>query len=611
MAHRLVKQAVELYVPAVQEVLASPARSEVIYVREPVLKWTSSYKTVYYSYSTSYGTITIPTRVFTGKPYYVDELVAKYISTPAIAGVPGRDAQTITDSQIGWNGGAQSVSVMEGDFILQATIRADSVGVMVGIQPAGIQSGSINSLTHAIRIAGRKPSTLESGEIKFSGTDLSGDVLVQILRSGRQISYRVGSIAYTSPVESTGPVVMASVIYAGGEFVDNPVFSKAQLIASAGSWGWGDGSGVYALRAASPWAWGGYASINDGFARMSVPITMRATEDEISSASMVIDEPKILKATGFSDQDLAFGTMIIPMVLQAIGTGIEVGRSSMSFGLTMRAGDYDYAESSLVIDDMQIYALSENLPNGFGGYDDAAFFGDFYIVDPVAYATLAESLSIRSGMDALLTMDAELADYLMLMEETSIGLVITALLENKIGIADASVRSGRDVSEYIDSVTGLAGLYDFSGSTYATNIVTGAVSRYAGFDFDGFCRVGMNTYGHRPDGVYLLGGERDDGAFIGTRADLGADDFGTTQGKRVGNVFMGIATDGQVYVRTSEDNGQDMIYRAYQRKGEFRADMQRGRASRLWRMRLEVVEGGYSELDNIEWVLTQTGRRSN
>ncbi|WP_439885651.1 hypothetical protein ACTACK_10585 [Pseudomonas syringae] len=611
MAHRLVKQAVELYVPAVQEVLASPARSEVIYSRESVLKWTSEYKIVNLTYPTRFGSVTIPTRIYDGKPYYAEEIIPIYVNVPAVAGVAGRDAQTITDSQIGWNGGAQSVKVVDGDFLLQATVRADSLGVIVGIQQPGLVSGSVNSLTHAIRIAGRKPSTLESGEIKFSGADLSGDVLVQILRAGRQISYRVGSIAYTSPVESIGPVVMASVIYAGGEFVDNPDLSKAQLISSAGSWDWGDGSGVYALKAASPWAWGGYASVNDGFARMSVPITMRATEDEISSATMVMDEPSLLKAAGFSDQDLAVGTMIIPMVLQAIGTSIEVGRSSVSFGLTMRAGDYDYAESSLVIDDIRVYAVSENLPNGFGGYDDAAFFGDFYIVDPVAYATLAESLCIRSGIDALLTMDAELADYLMLMEETSIGLVITALLENKIGIADASVRSGRDVSEYIDSVTGLAGLYDFSGSTYATNIVTGAVSRYAGFDFDGFCRVGMNTYGHRPDGVYLLGGQRDDGEFIGTRADLGADDFGTTQGKRVGNVFMGLATDGQVYVRTSEDNGQDMVYRAYQRKGEFRADMQRGRASRLWRMRLEVVEGGYSELDNIEWVLTQTGRRSN
>ncbi|WP_024647732.1 hypothetical protein [Pseudomonas syringae] len=611
MAHRLVKQAVAAYVPAVEEVLAQPARSEVIYSREQVLKWTSDYEIVNYQYQTERRVITIPTRVFVGKPYYEDVIVPIYNNYPAVAAVAGRDAQTITDSQIGWNGGAQSVAVMDEDFVLTATVRSDVVGVLVGIQPVGSASGVISSLSHGIRISNKRPSTIEFGSVKQTGDELSGDVAVQIERAGRVIRYRVGSLSYVSDSSSSGPVSMSSVIYAGGEYVDDPQFGNLQLLASAGPWGWGDGSGVYALRAASAWNWSGYASVNDGHARMVVGLVLRASEQELSSAIMSMDEPSITRASGFSDTDLAVAAMVIPLVMQAIGRSIEVGSASMQVDLTMRSGDYDYSDASLEIDDINVYALSDELPQGYGGYDDALFAGDFYIVDPVAYASIIESLTLRSGVDALLTMDANLADHLMLLDDTNIGLVISALLESRIGIADASVRSSRDVFEYVNSITGLSGLYDFTGSTYSTNIATGAVSRYAGFDFDAFCRVGMSTYGLRKDGLYLIGGETDVGAFIGARADFGAEDFGIAQNKRVGNVFMGLATDGQVYVRTIEDGDEQMIYRAYQRRSEFRADMQRGRASRFWRLRLEVVEGSHVELDNIEWVLTQTGRRTS
>jgi hypothetical protein len=54
-----------------------------------------------------------------------------------------------------------------------------------------------------------------------------------------------------------------------------------------------------------------------------------------------------------------------------------------------------------------------------------------------------------------------------------------------------------------------------------------------------------------------------------------------------------------------------MVYRAYQRRSEYRADMQRGRASRFWRLRLEIVDATFLEVDNIEWVVTPSGRRSS
>lgn len=611
MAHRLIKQAIENYVPAIAEVVATPAYSEVAYVKQQVLKWTSEYKTVYYTYILNGQTISIPAQIYAGKPYYVEELVPVYTNHPAVAGVPGRDAANVTDSQIGWNGGAQSLAVLDGDFVMHCVVSSIAQGVLVGVQPAGLPSGDFSAITHGILISGAKPSAVESGASRITGSQFSGDISVRIQRIGKVVTYEAGSLAYTSTAESSGPMVMSAVMYAGTDYVDDPQFANAVLLSSVGGWGWADGSGVFALKANSSWGWAGYASVNDGEVRLTLDLEMRAGDEEISSARMVMDEPTITQASGFSDIDRAVASMVIPMAMTALGISVDMGAASMSFGMTMRSGDYDYGEASLVIDDIGIYALSDEKPEGYVSADEAAFMGDFYMVDPVAYASLVESLSIGTSLDLLMSMDADLADHLVLMDETSIALIIQALLENKIDLADSSSRSSRDLFDYVNSVTGMSGTYDFSGHTYATNLVTGAVSRYAGFDFDGFCRVGMKSFAFRQDGLYELGAENDNGNAIGTRVDFAAEDFGSAQSKRVGNIFMGLSTDGQVFVRTEEDGGNEMIYRAYQRKAEFRADMQRGRASRFWRLRLEVVDASYTELDNVEWVITPTGRRSS
>jgi hypothetical protein len=621
MAHRLTKEAITTYVSAIQEVVAAPAYTTVTYERRAVTSYSGGQASTtpvpqYGFYTDRYGRKVQGIIGFTfpkpGIPStrYVD--VPIYTYHPAVVGVVGRDATTLTDGQLGWNAGAQSVGIIDGDFVVECVVDSAVQGVLVGIQPAGGQVASFNALEHAVLISpSQSPSAVERGSIKATGGPVSGAIKVRIERINGKVRCLAGeSLSYSSSTRSSGPMVMSAVICSGGDSVDDARLLSVHTLSSTGDWGWGTGSADARLQASSTWSLGGYASINDGHARLIIDLSVFASEGDYSAAEMRLDEPA-LKASGFNDVDLSVAVMALPMTLSALGVSIDIGSASSVTTMTMRSGDYDYGDASLVIDHMSVYSLSNDEPQGYESASEALFVGDYYVVDPVAYATLVDSLQLGSAYDLILRMDLDLADHLVLMDEASIGLIISALLENKIGLADASVRTSRDTFEYINSVTGLSGLYDFTGSTYSTNILTGAVSRYAGFDFDGFCRVGMDTYGYRKDGLYRIGGDTDGGSYIGARADFGAEDFGTAQGKRVGNIFMGLATDGQVYVRTVEDGDQEMVYRAYERKGEYRADMQRGRASRFWRLRLEVVESNYAELDNIEWVLTQTGRRSN
>lgn len=619
MAHRLTKEAITTYVPAVEEVIASPAYTTVTYERRAVTTYTGgavpSGPVPQYGYVTDengkkkFGIVGFYLPV-TGKPTttYVD--VPIYTYHPAVVGIPGRDSATITDNQLGWNAGAQSADVLTGDFVVQCILQSESLGVLVGIQPAAGPSASFSGITHGVLIAqSQPPSVVESGVVRASGALGAGAIPVTIERISGLVRITAGGLlSYSSQTASFGDMRISAVLYAGSDYVDDPVIATVAVMESSGDWQWGDGADIPQLRASSTWGWGGYGSINDGFASMVIGLDLLSSDVDLDGATWVLDDPQ-LTASGFSDIDLSVAAMILPLTMSALAISIDLGTVSMSVPMSMRSGDYDYGDAAIMLDGIEVYALSTEDPPGYETASEAAGVGDFYIVDPTAYLTLMESVKIGSGLEMLLQMDADLADHLVLMDETNIGLIISALLDNRLGVADISLR--RDVSEYVDATTGISGLYDFTGNTYATNIATGAASRFAGFDFDGFCRVGMDTYAYRRDGLYLIGGGVDQGAFIGARADFFAEDFGTAQGKRVGNIFMGLATDGQVYVRTVEDGGQEMTYRAYNRRGEFRADMQRGRASRFWRLRLEVVEGNYAELDNVEWVVTQTGRRSS
>lgn len=621
MAHRLTKEAITTYVPAIQEVIAVPAYTAVTYERRAVTTYSGGQASAapvpqYGFYTDSNGNKAQGIVGFyapkAGKPStrYVD--VPLFVYHPAVEAVAGRDAATLTDGQLGWNAGAQSVKSVDGDFIISCVVDSGVQGVLIGVQSLDGQVASLNAIDHGVLISpSQPPSAVDRGVIKTTGSPISGLARISIERIGGRVRCLVAdSLIYQSQSRSSGPVVLSAVMYSGGDSADDPTISSLSSMSSSGEWSWGSGSPHERLVMVSDWVWSGAASVNDGHARMSIDVGVSISTSDYASATMLIAEP-VLEASGFNDVDLAVAVLALPLTMRALGTSIDIGSASSVLDMTMRSGDYDYGESHVVIDGFSVYALSTEEPVGYEVISEAVSAGDFYVVDPVAYATLVDSLSLSSGMDLLIRMDMDLADHLVLTDEASIGLIISALLENKIGLADTSVRSSRDIFEYINSVTGLSGLYDFTGSTYSTNILTGAVSRYAGFDFDGFCRIGMRTYGYRKDGLYLIGGQTDRGEYIGARADFGAEDFGTAQGKRVGNIFMGLATDGQVYVRATEDGDQQKIYRAYQRKGEYRADMQRGRASRFWRLRLEVVEGNYAELDNVEWVLTQTGRRSN
>lgn len=177
------------------------------------------------------------------------------------------------------------------------------------------------------------------------------------------------------------------------------------------------------------------------------------------------------------------------------------------------------------------------------------------------------------------------------LEDTlTLGGIIELIMRERISIASNTGQARDDVLQY------------------AVNAVSGALSRYSGFGFTQFATCSGDTYAIKGDGLYVLQGDTDDGELLTASVDFGATDFGTAQSKRMSSVFAGVTTDGVVYLRVTDDSGYERLYRTITGVNEHRALTAKGLAARHWRVRLELVDASFADLDNMEFEIG-VGRR--
>lgn len=603
MAHRLTKQAITTHTPAVQGVVGRPAYWEMVIVKRPVTTYGGSSTT---QLVPVYGIVRNPDtgldeqKIIGSKPAgtavtkYQD--VATYVFHPATPGVEGRDALVSIDSQLGWNSGARSKDVLVDDFSCSFTVPVGVVGVLAGLVDPSAPQGSYGRIEHGLMVtADGGVSVVESGapSVQLVPPGTAGPMQCLITRNEGVVTYKVNDEpAFRSQQASAGPKSLGAVLYAANDNVDDPALTGIAPMAAKDAWGWADDVSVTSFRAASAWAWPGTVSLGDGVSSTPFGLTMQASDYDRASAGMVMDEPTLESRAGFVVVESTGIQALFSLDMAAIGSQVDVGGASGVIGMTMHSADYDYSDATLVVDAPDVWALSTEEPAG--QTDTAAVFAvaDTYTFDPVLYALISERISIGSTIELLISIDADLADHLALMSDADAPMILQAVLDNRIRFSDSLANINRMLIQY------------------TTNLATGSVGRYEGFAFDGFCRVGMDTFGFKHDGLYRIGAGDDNGSLINAILELSADDFGTAQGKRVGNVFLGLGTDGDVYVRLVEDDQTERTYRAYQRRAEHRADFAKGAKSRFWRLRLEINDASHVELDNVEWVLAPTGRRT-
>jgi len=149
--------------------------------------------------------------------------------------------------------------------------------------------------------------------------------------------------------------------------------------------------------------------------------------------------------------------------------------------------------------------------------------------------------------------------------------------------------------------------------TWVINHNTGAPSRYENYDFDAFAKLGENYLAARPDGIFLLDGDDDDGAAIDAIATIGRTDFDEPVLKRVIAAYLGLTSAGQAHITLRTDQGiENGPYKLRQQPAAStteRAKFKRGIKSRYWEFDIENVDGEDLQIKSAEFETLVLGEK--
>jgi len=131
------------------------------------------------------------------------------------------------------------------------------------------------------------------------------------------------------------------------------------------------------------------------------------------------------------------------------------------------------------------------------------------------------------------------------------------------------------------------------------------------YDFTGFGQHKGKYYGIRPDGLYVLEGDTDNGTQIDSFISLGNRNFNTAKQKRMRHAYIGASTDGRMVLKVIV-NGQEYLYAVKNPStdmAEQRVDIGRGLRSNYWNFELMNREGADFEIDTIKFMPLVLERR--
>lgn len=523
--------------------------------------------------------------------YYVyTALVNSTTCVPAVAEVPGRAAQYVVDTQKGWTSGARSNASLVGNATAEFVFAPVPSAVVCGLASGG-GVVDIGAIEHGVYATAGQFRIIESGVVVATvyGPTPYDQPKIRIRRSGTAVTYAVGSWTYSSDKPSVGAKTLQATMYAAGDYVDSPsIYATSDLsgIGWVGLQVTGDsllrGTGKIGLRA-----------VDRGQTRVSLRFgfVSGGSNKPYGQGKVKLPRPYASGYGGFPTVQIGGGEQSIPFYVGGVGKSGGIGSGNIQLpGIQLRGSSGPYASGGVRLPAIQAQGISSPAGNEVTTATRVTL-GDFYYFQPTVFIMVKEGLGIGGTLELVFVFQEDLAEFLGIGDTASATFLLDLLIHSNLNVRDDVSQVKQDLAQY------------------ATNVATGGVTRYSNFGFKSFVKVGMRSFGLRSDGLYELTGDTDDGAFISGIVDFVTEDFGTAMRKRVSNIYVGLATDGQVFVKLTDDDGRDITYRASKHGSTAKVTPAKGISSRFWNMRLEIVDATYAEVDNIEWYVGATGRR--
>lgn len=549
------------------------------------------------------------------------------ICYPARPEVKGEPARLVVSLEPGWNASACSRQRLVGDFVFSFDVCLHPIGVVIGVAPAN-QDTLFATAEHAFYLRGEQISVLERGEIvancPFSASD---GVRLSISRVGQVVVYSADGWAYVSLNASIGDKVGDALLYSAGDYVDNPAISVAIAARAEGAVGIrsrvretasargrvgfsaamrkvrgalgirGSASAVLDTAASARGRVGlsGSArpSTNEGLATLP-GLQLFASDRPTGAGNVALARPLVSGDAGFALPDIAVGALGIPAPMLS---GIMLVGSAGSGDVHLPALEVIGADYAYGIGRVQLPAVDmagrERVYDPDGEYMlELVYLQAQLATDNVAYLAWRERIGV--GFDLIVSVFIEdmIYETLMVGDKMNQSQIMYEALRSAVSIYNSG--------SLVDDVV----------LQYATNLVTGAASRYEGFAFSGFFNDGLDSYAYDENGVYrIVDGAGDDGEPLSAAIDFAAAGADSSAEKYLTAAYFGIDTDGQVYARVTTQDGREQLYKAIPARGHHRAVTAKGVTARYWQVRLELTDATFADLDSVEWDIPVARRR--
>ena len=205
--------------------------------------------------------------------------------------------------------------------------------------------------------------------------------------------------------------------------------------------------------------------------------------------------------------------------------------------------------------------------------------------------------------------------------DSAVGSLRLSLLCDENATVDDSLAANLRLNADLESGAILYCSFRIGGEEYsgwAMNTDLLAVTQHSNQRFDSILSFKGFHYAAGPGGIVQITGDTDDGENIDAHLRTFLTDFGTHKFKRAPDIFVGLATDGRMLVKTrtrdpntgvQNEDWYEVVTKQPDGEANGRAKVGRGLKSVYWGLTLRNVEGSDFRLNKIDWrYLTQDRR---
>lgn len=515
-----------------------------------------------------------------------------YPGVPATPAIPARiDYSTVA----GWNAGARSREPLPANGRFTCRLPRNGAAVMVGLCGPGFRA-DYSLMSHAILLRPTGYTFVEYGRDVSPEMPGGQGAKLEIRRENTRVRFYLNdALVFTSATPSAGSTYIGALLYSLLDDVDDPQIKELPApITFLGT--------LPALRCvASDTASVAYVS-----GRLPALVLRAQVVTGVPPARLEASLPALRLLA--ADRPLAYLQGELPTLTlnaklirsEAVVSGFSGQIPLLSLRALLRTGSRGRVEATLpalaaLVGDRPVNRLVGTLPirvgmlalapympaNELDG-SDGAITWDYGQLESALLLVALDGLEASGAIDVSLVMELAALAGLDLTDSATLGEVLLLLAEENVAISGTGQPAQRQALQY------------------ATNALTGAMTRYEGFDFLGFTRLNGESYAWTRDGLYRLGADTDNGQLIRALIDFGTTDHGGLQAKRLDTAFIGVRTDGQCYLRVRGDEGEERVYSFVGSADTKRARLAKGVIARHWSYRVELVDASFAEVDAFE-----------